>query len=83
MSDTKTLPLLSDRLYRLWELNTDPGKDNELNEAKLQARELEAKIARLDGLVQELVDDLSRAYCIDKPSLDLAKSLGIEPKTTT
>ena len=41
------------------------------------------QIARLDGLVQELVDDLSRAYCIDKPSLDLAKSLGIEPKTTT
>ena len=41
---------------------------------------IEADRAKTREVVQALVDDLSRAYCIDKPSLALAKSqLNIEP----
>lgn len=90
MEQTPLPPLVSDeQMEASYNLGCDEGYVYTLERSMLRdiyeasRKEDAAKIARLEGVVQELVDDLSRAYCIDKPSLDLAKSLGIEPKTTT
>ena len=80
MSHTKTPaplpPLVTDALIAM---GFDADSPRALTPYAVKAI-YEADRAKTREVVQALVDDLSRAYCIDKPSLSQAKLiLNIEP----
>jgi ABC-type microcin C transport system permease subunit YejB len=84
MEQTPLPPLVSDQ--RIRDIETGKFASERMYEMNYRQgmhdmRDIyEADRQKTREVVQELVDDLSRAYCIDKPSLDLAKLiLNIEP----
>jgi hypothetical protein len=69
MSNTKREPLLSD---------ADLGYVKDTHTAEQVRDTYEAARAKDAELIQQLVDDIARCYCIDKRSLAAAEAAGFK-----